>query len=94
MIEWVFNRLDTGDLPTRLDRLVRSLSDGFTLKNQTLTGVATGDLIPHGGRAISATVQVLGSNPAITATVGEITPTTVRVYSTAACTADIHVRIR
>jgi hypothetical protein len=90
-IEWTYNRLDA---PTFLvlDRLVRTIPDEFVISGVALTGAAAGDLIQHGGRAKYVRAQLRGTNPAITVAVGEITPDTVRVYSTAACTVDLYVR--
>lgn len=94
MIEWVYNRLDTGDLPRRLDRLVNSLSDERVIPDVALTGAAAGDLIPHGGAARYIRAQVMGANPAIGVSVGDIDTQYVRLYSTAACVVNLYVRTK
>ena len=89
-IEWVYNRLDTADLPRRLDRLVTSLTDERVIPDVAL---ATGsNLIPHGGGARYVSAQLKGAVATIGVSIAAIDKTYVTVHATAACTVDLYVR--
>lgn len=89
-IEWVYNRLDSADLPRRLDRLVSSLADERVIPDVPL--VAGENLVQHGGSARYVSVQLKGSTPTVGLSVGAIDSRYVKIYATAGCTADVYVR--
>ncbi len=96
MFDWVPSQRpgDVGQLFDQLVRLVRSMLDPKLITVLpdstaiTLTALAGGQLIPHGGRQVPKLVnaQVVGGSASTAiVTVGERTATHVRLYATAAC---------
>lgn len=102
MLDWnpTIRPSDLADLFDRLIRAFRTIPLSKSIKSLpngdpiALTSVVGGTLVPHGckGSPVDVTAQIVGnaSSTAIV-TVGAITPTHVRLYSTA--TATVHLTV-
>jgi hypothetical protein len=92
VINWTYGRVDPDQrtLTYRLDKLVRSITGERVIADVNLE---TGrNDIPHGGLVQYVRPVLRGATPTIGISIGDITPTHVAVYVTAACTADLFIQ--